>query len=307
MQQSYYPAFMRSSRLLLAALFIRSVWGATVGARQLLLIKTHDPTPAMLARWCQHLSNAEVAASYNFSAAIMFYSSTGNRGLGDGVVPIPSPWCMPYTVVRKENITALWGEQQAEEFISNSWVWGSAPDLTYFALRRASFPYDAMWVFDQDVAWTGNVFELLTNLGGGQSEDLLCFDVQHRLVGKEHWWQLHTDKWMWHKTHSNWAGWDDSPGAPRISCDIMVVRYSSSLLHRLVDDYLSKGRYAHGEFFASTACGLQMEDCTVGTFATDTSLLGKPFSCCGPPVESVADWLLLRALYPSALFHRVKI
>jgi hypothetical protein len=299
---------MLFSRLLLLLGFcLQSALGATVGARQLLLIKTHNPTPAMLTRWCQHLSNSELAASYNFSVAIMFYSSMGDRGLGDGVISMPSPWCMPYTIVRKQNITEMWGEAQADEFISNSWVWCSAPDLTYFALHSTDFPYDSMWVFDQDVAWTGNVFELLTNLGRDRSEDLLCFDVNYGRVGKKYWWQLHNDKWMWHKTHSNWSGWDDSPGAPRIRCYIMVVRYSASLLHRLVDDYLSKGRYAHGEFFASTACGLQMEGCTVGDFASQTSLLGKPFSCCDPAVESVSDWLMLRSKYPSALFHRVKI
>jgi len=261
----------------------------------------------MLARWCTHFARPEEAAREGFTVVIMFYSSGGDRGLGDGVVTIPSDWCLPFEVVRKQNLTGLWGEEQALALTSQPWVWCSAPDLTYFALHQASFAYDAMWVFDQDVAWTGNVFRLLNRLGSGREEDLLCSGVDHGRVGKKHWWNLHNDKWMWHKTHTNWAGWDDSPGAPRIRCYIMVVRYSARLLHRLVDDYLNKGIYAHGEFFASTVCGLIMDDCTVGDYASPLAPLGEPFDCCKNSINTAAEWLSARALYPDALMHPIKV
>jgi hypothetical protein len=277
-------------------------------ARQLLLIKTHRPTTAMLARWCRHFSPPEKAARHNFTVAIMFFSSSGDRGLGDGVVTIPSNWCMPFEVVRKENLTARWGEEQAHAFTSQPWVWCSTPEMAYFALHQSSFPYDAMWVFDQDVAWTGNVFDHLAKLGDGRHEDLLCSDVDfHARVGKKHWWQLHNDNWKWHKTHTNWSGWDDAPGAPRIRCYIMAVRYSTPLLHRLIDDYLDKGIYAHGEFFAPTVCGLKMQNCTVGDFVSAMAPLGEPYNCCFNPINTATEWLTARALYPAALMHPVKV
>ena len=290
--------------LLLAGWLCGPVESAT---RQLLLIKTHRPTNAMLARWCSHFSRPEDAAKHGFTVAIMFYSSSGDRGLGDGVVSIPSDWCMSFEVVRKQNLTALWGEEQALALTSQPWVWCSAPDLSYFALHQASFPYDHMWVFDQDVAWSGNVFDLLGQLGDGRDEDLLCSDMDHGRVGKKHWWQLHNDNWMWYKTHTNWSGWDDSPGAPRVRCYIMVVRYSRRLLHSLVDDYLNNAIYAHGEFFAATVCGLMMENCTVGDFVSETAPLGEPFNCCNNPINTAAEWLTARAAYPATLMHPVKI
>jgi hypothetical protein len=292
-------------RALATALLLCSGGGSS--GQQLLLIKTHRPTPAMLTRWCRHLSLPSVAASRGFTVAVMFYASGGDRGLGDGVVSMPSSWCMPYVVVGKQNLTALWGEGQARAFHESPWVWCSAPELSYFALRRGAFPFKAMWVFDQDVAWSGNVFDLLGRLGRGREEDLLCHDVDRGRVGKKHWWQLHNDNWMWYKTHSNWSGWDDSPGAPRIRCEIMVVRYSAPLLHRLVDEYLALGRYAHGELFAPTACGLLMDNCTVGDFAGPTAPLGKPFRCCDKPVDTAGEWLETRARYPAALVHPVKV
>lgn len=277
--------------------------------RQLLLIKTHNPTPAMLERWCTHFANPGPAANHGFEVAIMFYSSSGERGLGDDVVTIPSPWCMPFLVVRKRNLTALWGEAQAEALTSQPWVWCSAPDLAYFALRQDSFPYEHMWVFDQDVAWTGSVFSLLGSLARGRDgSNLLCFDVSWGRVGKKHWWQLHNDNWMWWKTHSDWAGWDDSPGAPRVRCQIMVVRYSTPLLRHLTGEYLAKGRYAHGEWFAASVCGLSMPGCRVSNFADDTTAIGDPFNCCAKPVTTALEWMATRARFRGGAFiHPVKI
>lgn len=261
----------------------------------------------MLTRWCRNFAQPERAASYGFTVAIMFFSSSGDRGLGDGVVTIPSDWCMDFEVVRKQNLTSLWGEEQALQLTSQPWLWCSAPDLSYFALHQHAFPYDSMWVFDQDVGWTGNVFELLGMLGEGRREDLLCSQVDHGRVGKKHWWQLHNDRWMWYKTHSNWSGWDDSPGAARVRCYIMVVRYSARLLHHLVDTYLNNAIYAHGEFFAPTVCSLKMENCTVGDFVSESAPLGKPFSCCNDPVSTADEWLRARASYPRALMHPIKV
>jgi hypothetical protein len=291
--------------LLLHAAFRSSPVDAV--ARQLLLIKTHKPTEVMLARWCRHFSQPEEAWRHGFTVAVMFYSSGGDTGLGDGVVTIPSDWCMPFEVVRKHNLTALWGEEQALALTSQPWVWSSTPDLSYFALHRAAFPYDSMWVLEQDVAWSGNIFKLLGQLGSGREEDLLCADVNYGRVGKKHWWQLHNDKWMWYKTHTHWSGWDDSPGAPRIRCSIMAVRYSTRLLRRLVDDYLNKAIYAHGEFFASTVCGLMLDNCTVGDYVADGAPLGRPFSCCFDTITGSKEWIQARARFPGTLMHPVKV
>ena len=297
---------MRGARRAATVLVSCLLLAAESAARQLLLVKTHRPTPAMLARWCRHFSRPGRAERYGFTVVIMFYSSAGDRGLGDGVVTIPAEWCMRFEVVGKQNLTALWGAEQALDLTSRPWVWCSAPELSYFALHQAAFPCDSMWVFDQDVGWAGNVFDLLGQLGDDREEDLLCSDVDHGRVGKKHWWQLHNDKWMWHKTHTSWTGWDDSPGAPRVRCSIMVVRYSTRLLHTLVNDYLNRAIYAHGEFFAATVCGLLSKNCSVGDFVSDTAPLGKPYSCCAEPVATRAEWMTARARYPGTLMHPVK-
>lgn len=291
-------------RLALALLaLLRS---CSVLARELLVIKTHWPTRSMLDRWCRHLG-PEAASAAGFTVIIMLYTSGGERGAGDGVLTIPSDWCLPYTVVRKANLTALWGKAQAALFTTQPWVWCSAPDLAFYALHQGAFPFSHMWVFDQDVAWSGDVFAALRQLGSGREEDLLCSGVDWGRVGKKHWWQLHNDNWMWYKTHSNWSGWDDSPGAPRVRCYIMVVRYSHALLHRLVHDYLDHGIYAHGEFFAPTVCGLMTPNCTVGDIRGAAAPIGQPFHCCDGAVKTEEEWRVAAAAYPNTLMHPVKI
>ena len=273
---------------------------ANATSHQLLLIKAHDPTPAMLARWCHHLSNSDKATSFGFKVAVLFMCKVP----GTECPPVPSPWCMPYERGHRPTAVALRGEEAAKRIDANPWMWSSAPELAFVDLHRGDYVFDMVWVLHQDVAWTGNVFELLNTLGRGRSEDVLCHELMHGHEGTKHgWWYTHSTSLRSGRRNS--SAWDDSAGARRIRCNDMVVRYSAPFLQHLLDGYLADRRAADGEFFAFTVCGLHLENCTLGDFAS--SLNSRPFACCDQPVESVADWLLLRALHPSAMFRRIRV
>jgi len=254
------------------------------GAHTHLLIKVHKPTSAMLHRFC-HLNDERVASDFLADLHVQHYMPAD-------IVEMPFRWCLPYSILHKDNLTTLWGNESSIMH-AKRWELSGISELSFFAinfLANAS-TLDFLWVIEQDVAWQGNLFDILATFATW-TEDLLCLRPDVGRVG---------DSWVHSLTHSGWA--NNTPGAPRPRCQVFVVRYSRRLLLTLVNEYLAKGHYAQVEWFAPTVCTLHMSNCTVRDYSTE-QVFGRPFGCCETPYnETMWNYSLS---HDASLFHPVK-
>lgn len=273
--------------------------------RTLVLFKAHAATPTMLARLCSlgaARSNSSSASSHTYHVA--FLASGGDVTVCSALFPVHAS-----VINQAEALETAWGAATARAVGPQVLALGSLAELTWFqhVRNRTGFHFDYLWALEQDVAWTGNVFDALAELSGRGTEDLLCREVVHGWVGRRHWYSLHNDNWMWSNLHSGWA--DDSPGAPRVHCGVFAVRYSRRLLELLADEFLSRGRWAHSEWFAPSVCEWHLPGCALGDLLGRRGI-GKPFGCCDPPITDAAGWDAVQREAgpdPPRLFHRVKV
>ena len=269
---------MRSPLLLLALLLnpapLRS-------ENTLFLYKMHQPTAAMLKRLCGLRRAAEEAAFPGAFAAVnvevpspelncrthaeMLKCDERQVKKGGGRIqpmrpnvsyPLPpaADWCpgAPLDVVSMtpEDLEAVFGATLGRTLFWNQYLLAHVPELYFHATQRAKRSYTRLWVFEQDVGWTGNLFDYLASLAAWP-EDFLC--ENHKQV-------IHS--WRWRHAHSGWAEPDVSSASAtdrnksRIMhrCGVWAVRYSRRLLDALLDEHLFNGHWAHCEFHAASLC-----------------------------------------------------
>ena len=234
----------------------------------LLLIKVHRPTTAMLQRIC-HLEMERTLASESFRFHVQYYIPDEAHE-----VMAYDSWCpglIPISTLSKDNFTMLFGQSNGLLYHRKRYGLTMNHELAFHALYRPrrhdrmpgiaplEFTYQFLWVLEQDVAWQGNIYDALAQFDT-RDEDLLCFKPRQVHVQDEGgaWWDLHdgavedfpaTLRWMERSfTRNPWNM------VRRLKCNKFVVRYSRRIMDGLIDSYLSRGHWAYDEVFASTLC-----------------------------------------------------
>ena len=298
-------------RSLLLALLL-AVCGCS---RTAVLIKTHKPTTAMLARFC-HLASEQQRATGEHAhqvEVLVQYYLPDNASLA---LPYRA-WCggkLRVFPIQLSNLTDAFGvDLGARAAHGVSHRLSSLQELAFHALHRSVVHYDTLWVLEQDVAWQGRLFDSLAAFDW-MPEEYLCHNV-HETVNS-----TANSNLDFYNVHSGWA----NPLKNHTKCFMFVARYSRSFLDQLVDQFLHKGDWAQGEWFASTVCkhGHRLprprgeppfEPCQVGDLAAVPSVLargcfqwnnggGCPLAPGGGPPRA---WVY-NASAPPQLFHPLK-
>jgi len=257
----------------------------------MVLIKVHAPTAAMKARFCR--LPADLARSVAFAGArfhIQLYVADERR------IPANPLGCAPLvnassSVLTKSDLKRLWPAADVVAIHARRKHLSGVAEVAFFAKHRPP-GVDFLWVLEQDVSWTGNLFDALATFSDWGA-DLLC-QRPHIVRVKR------PGGWTHQYQHSSWLS--NTLGSPRHICGMFVARYSSNLLRTLSDEYLAKGRWAHVEMFAPAACALE-PTCKVEDYhvAATEGLFGQPFTCCleeqGPPGKRAST---------NQLFHPAK-
>jgi hypothetical protein len=207
---------------------------AVTMGENLLLIKVHRPTFAMLQRIC-HIEKERQSASDSFKFHVQYYIPDEAHK-----VMAYHSWCRPglaqilsVSILSKDNLTSLFGLSNGLLYHSKRYGLTMNHELAFHALNRRSsaYTYDYLWVIEQDVAWQGNVFNALA-LFNSRDEDLLCFRPRQVHSSDEGgaWWDLHDGamedfpaalRWIERSVTLN--PWNR---VRRLKCNKFVVRYS---------------------------------------------------------------------------------
>jgi hypothetical protein len=250
-----------SGLALVALLALLQAVAADAGT--LLLFKAHSPTEAMLARFCLAAKQSRKAA-FPTDFVLLDYSQPN----GTSLLPDPaSGWCdePPETVrITTADLEELFGKFW-RTYYREGYKLASLPELAFHAKFGAQRKYTAMWVFEQDVGWTGNLFDFFPAYATTYA-DFMCDKVVR--------WETPAADWAARGTpglpawkpprHWNFPWWDFHSGMmaetpKRTVCGVYVARYSLRLLDHLLRRYLYAGGWAHCEMFASSVCDLQMD------------------------------------------------
>ena len=174
--QAVGRSFARASMFALLQLLVLFIGlSGYHGAHTHLLIKVHKPTSAMLHRFC-HLNDERVASDFLADLHVQHYMPAD-------IVEMPFRWCLPYSILHKDNLTTLWGNESSIMH-AKRWELSGISELSFFAinfLANAS-TLDFLWVIEQDVAWQGNLFDILATFATW-TEDLLCLRPDVGRVG----------------------------------------------------------------------------------------------------------------------------
>jgi len=209
----------------------------------------------MLARWC---ALAAIAEATGESVPIGLRVHPGPSHLRYSFADRPvADWCPQHASrltlypVTEADVVGVMGEAAGREVWSHrqeSWMvagyglFHTSLVFVFHSLHHAALRYDQLWVFEDDVAWTGNLFDYM-RLFAERPEDLLAGELMRNTVG---------DYWHWSRMQSadGWAGGD---GAAIARTMMFAQRLSAPLLDLLVD-HCRRGHWAHDEWFAATVC-----------------------------------------------------
>jgi hypothetical protein len=139
-----------------------------------LLVKTHNPTAAMLGRIChlaeeQRFWHQRHARDFMFDWYLQYYLPDASQQ----VLPFQN-WCNGTSIIYtldQHNLTSLFGEKSGRTFHAQRWILGSVHEIAFHAMHGSQLHYDFMWVIEQDVAWQGNLFELFSTFATKREED----------------------------------------------------------------------------------------------------------------------------------------
>lgn len=169
------------TRLRAAALLLLA---CCANAGTLFLIKVHAPTEAMLARVCEAARQSREAAFPSTFVLLDFTEPTGSS-----LLPPVSSWCEEEVSVTRLTLALmaeLWGKKHAETFLEHGYHFASLPELTYHAKYGRKGGHKHVWVFEQDVAWTGNVFDFFPSYAI-LPQDFLCDKLRRMEMPAEQW------------------------------------------------------------------------------------------------------------------------
>ena len=212
--------------------FFISACVAVMG-EDLLLIKVHRPTSAMVQRIC-HIEEERRAASDSFRLYVHVQYYIPDE---DDEVMAYRSWCqgsMSVSILSKENLTMLFGLPNGLLYHSKRYGLTMTHELAFHALHRKILEwkyYKYVWVLEQDVAWQGNVFNALA-LFDSRDEDLLCFKPRQVRSTDEGgaWWDLHDGAMEDFPASLRWIerSFTRNPWnrVRRLKCNKFVVRYS---------------------------------------------------------------------------------
>jgi len=136
----------------------------------------------------------------------------------------------------------VWSHKQEEWMIPGFGLFATPNIFVFHVLHHAALRYDYLWVFEDDVAWTGNLFDYF-RLFEQRQDDILASGIALSSVG---------DYWSWSRMQSA-DGWAGGNGAQISKSLIFLQRLSATLLDLMVD-HCRLGHWAFDEWFAPTVC-----------------------------------------------------
>ena len=242
---------------------------ASVATNVLVLIKAHKPTPAMIKRFCKQIPDS------NMRFVLLLQNANDTlRGVD-------------YSCVR-ENVflltpptyEAAWrGCRALETYDATDVRLCMLPEFTYYkeVVVPSGMQFKHMFVFEQDVAWKGDLRSILFAFDSW-NEDFLCLDP---VFVKENYWDSWESNAWWrtapggHTTHKTETWLNDMH--VRYKCWAFAVRYSQRLMERVATSFLGACLWGQVEWYIPTICTILMTDCKVRNMREAPVVLGCPF------------------------------
>jgi len=254
----------------------------------------------MKARWCD--ARREASRLGTFQLHLQVWGAPGT---------VDVPACLTHHThfVSEQDFRELWPKLRLTHRDA-AFTFTSLAELTFAKLHPELSAHN-LYVLEQDVAWTGSLVQIVEHLERELPEaDFLCTHpvmVHDGHWGTEHqsseprWWLVEQDQWGAKGKHSGWA----SDMQLRHRCWVFFARYSAPLILQLTD-MVSRGEFAHVEWFASTVCTVVMRHCVVEDVVASDAI-GTGWGISGLHVtRDPGAWAALPAS-KNQLWHPVKV